>query len=113
MDPNAFYKIVVPAPPTKVVQGDVFDGARVPACEYACISINTVAQELTVRSPVAQFNASKRKRGAALGAPTPSPDGVPRKFDLLSQTWVALTERAPTLGALKRAYSGLMRWVFW
>ena len=113
MEPNTFYKIVVPMPPAKVLQGDVFNGTGVPVCEYASLMLDTVAQEMTLKVPVAQFNASKRKRGAALGTPPPSADGAPRKFDLLSQMWVPLTTRAPKLGALKRAFSGLMSWVFW
>ena len=94
------------------MHGDVFDGKGVPAREYACLAFDTAVQELTVQAPVAAFNASKRKRGATLGAP-PADATEALKYNLLEMTWVPLTQRAPTVGALKRAFSGLLRWVFW
>ena len=68
--------------------------------------LDTQKASLRVRVSLARFNASKRVRGASVGAPTAAQvdSGQPMKFSLLERKWVPRETKAPTPAQLLAAY---------
>jgi hypothetical protein len=67
---------------------------------------DTEKAHLRVRLSLARFNASKRVRGASVGAP-PEEEAKEQqmKFSLLERKWVPKTTKAPTPAELNAAYA--------
>ena len=71
---------------------------------------DTEQKMLRVRISIARFNASKRKRGAAVGKPPESDE--PLKYSLLECDWVPRSRRAPRWDELVARHPAPL-WTHW
>lgn len=106
---QGYYKVCVPPPPSRVL-ADEFTVRRsvVSKAHLNYIAYDTTSQQLTLRLSVAQFNASKRVRGADVRELPPEGNG--RFKYVLSRGWVSMDTHAPTAGELRRAYPAGPAW---
>lgn len=106
---HGYYKVCVPPPPQRVLADpSMVRRSAASKADLNYIAYDTAKQQLTLRLSVAQFNASKRVRGADVREPPPEGPG-PFKY-VLSRGWVSMDTHAPTAGALRRAYPSGPAW---